>query len=219
MNDRLQSALAVRLAKAQTRAAGEHPDVDRLAAFRERRMSSVSRENLASHLAGCAECREILSAVAQASGERPVLLSGHRSRLICLGSAAALAVLFAATSSRIDDGTAMRALAELQRASQTATQSARGKFIGPKVAYASADVKPSAAAIEWRIRQTDERRTLEFSPDGGKNWRPATLNGPFEPAAVGFSGMDVWVKSRSGDMLLSRDAGVHWTPLKPVQRR
>jgi hypothetical protein len=51
--------------------AGPHPDSDMLAAFAEGGLLQRERREMLSHLAWCAECREVLS-VAAAADERPV---------------------------------------------------------------------------------------------------------------------------------------------------
>jgi hypothetical protein len=62
---------SVRSRLRQAPAPGEHPDADVLAAFAGRALSERERETVATHLAGCAACRETLALAAGAVEEEP----------------------------------------------------------------------------------------------------------------------------------------------------
>ncbi len=62
---------SVRSRLRQAPAPGEHPDADVLAAFAERGLSVRERETVATHLAGCADCRETLALAADAMEQEP----------------------------------------------------------------------------------------------------------------------------------------------------
>lgn len=215
MNEKLKRQLLASLSASHSMA-DVHPNADDLAAFRERSLPASSRVRVAAHLATCAECRDVLWLSIPVSDDPRRVRTPVTAYILYLAAAAALVLLFAGTTSIMDDGVISRGLSEIHGMIALTHDAAARQ---PKVAYASAEIKLPGASFRWRIRASANAGVLEFSPDSGKTWRMAKIDRPFTPEAVGFSGMDVWVKSRSGEMLLSRDAGLHWTPWQSVDRR
>lgn len=195
-------------------AEGEHPDAEALSGFREHRLNAVRRKAVAVHLATCGECREMLALTASVAEEESP--SGSRGHVLRWGVAlAACALLFCGVTSLQDDGVIQHLMDARMAQVESALRSGE-----PKVSYTVATIRNGEDAVAWRIRPSGgSDRTLEYSVDFGRSWRRAKIDRPFEPEAVGYRGRDVWVKSRSGEMLVSRDAGLHWTALQPGKGR
>lgn len=198
MSEPCRSQLIARLRSAQT--AGDHPDAETLTAFGERTLSSQARRTVTDHLAGCAECRELVSlcAIEPARTSRPVPFAS-------LAAAAAIVLMLAGTTSIVDNGiVSMKNQVRLLQAPQA-----------PRVSYAEAELKQPGAGIAWRVRGSIVESSLDF----GKNWRRAKFDRPFEAETVQYSGADVLVRSRAGELALSSDSGLHWTFLKTAKGR
>lgn len=78
MSEGKPNPVAQALAKAA--AGGPHPDAEVLTAFAEDALTARERESLMAHLAGCAECREVLrvSADAAPAGARVIAMPARR---------------------------------------------------------------------------------------------------------------------------------------------
>jgi hypothetical protein len=213
MSDHLLDQIRLSFSSAQI-AEASHPDADTLTAFRERKLSSCLRNTIAEHLCVCAACREVLAF--SSSSSLTVRFAGRQWRRIA--AAAVLAVGFASSLSRTEDGVPRVVIEGPVRGPATARYAVDRS---PNVSYASAELLAPAIngpTYVWRVRKKGPSAVLEASPDGGRNWRTAELNERFEPKAVGFKGSDVWVTGATG-MLLSRDSGRHWLHLQPLQKR
>jgi hypothetical protein len=203
MTDELQTRLTARLRAAQT--SGDHPDPETLTAFRERKLDARPRNAVMDHLSHCVACRDVLSFSSESFSNRHHRFTGY------LAAAAAVIVFFAgaATSTR-DGGVVHLSLPQLATRLQSFPNA-----VAPKISYAMAGVELPAGPNKWRIRNS----ALESSVDMGKTWRRAKLDRRFNAQEVRYDGSDVWVRSQSGELLLSRDGGLHWTFLNPGKGR
>lgn len=199
----LRSALAL------TQQAGEeHPDANSLNRFCQGQLSRSARERVLSHLAACSRCREVVSLTAPPAQRR-----SHAVRWAA-GIAAGLVLLFAGSTSRVDNAP-IRDISMLPVPAIDVYSSSKKLAF----AYANAELQIPDATLKWRVRQNGTLNLLEVSADGGRTWRPAKLREHFEPESVGFRGPDVWITGRSGEMLVSRDAGRRWVRVRPQQTR
>ncbi len=208
MTDRFERQLASRLAATEVAPSDRHPGADCLVSFGEGRLDSSSRETVALHLAECSSCRAVLFFAAQ---HRSARIRNNSIRSVgFIAAAAALALLFAGTTSQMEDEVMLRRLS---------TVPAQPEY-SPAVAYAVSVPGSSQGKFRWRLRQAGVSKKVEMSIDAGKTWKPARIDQPFDPVSIGFQGADVWVRGRSGDMLLSRDLGRKWVHVNsaPVRR-
>lgn len=216
--DRLERQIAAGLSVRQGAAGEEHPGAEILAAFSERRLDVATRESVAGHLAGCEVCREVLwlsaPGVENTAGRKA---GGGRRLAVCAAAAAGLALVFAGSISRTDDGVMAHGFAMHWALAATSVAKEQVNASSLSVAYASEELGFGAERYRWRVRKTGAGGVLEASGDAGKTWKPAKIEQRFEPEAVGFRGSDVWVKGRSGETLLSRDLGRHWVHRPAVQ--
>lgn len=202
MSDELQTRLIWRLKASQT--PGEHPDAETLTALRERKLKARGRDTVMDHLSRCAACRDSLLLCAEDVPNR-------RQLFVAALAAAAVIVFFAgAATSKKDAGLIYPNSSKFAKHVRLVPGD-----LAPKISYAVATLEQPAARSQWRIRNS----ALESSVDKGKTWQRAKLDRSFNAQEVRYDGSDVWVRSQSGELMLSRDGGLHWTFLNPVKGR
>ena len=182
-----------------------HPNADTLSAFRERRLSPSTRDDVATHLAACEACRELL---ALSAAERPAAKRPWKPILVRAAAAAVLIVVFAGSMSRLDVQNTIRIFSLTTSRPEYAVANR-----SPLLSYASAELRTPAIPLLWRVRKKGASPALEASLDEGKTWKAVQLGSSFQPKEVRFKGTDVWVEGRAGDTLVSRDSGQRWVHL------
>jgi hypothetical protein len=194
MRDVLKSALL----RMEGGKPSEHPTADVLAAFSRNALRTQERDCVLEHLARCRSCRECIAIISRdvTHARRKVA-----SWQVACGVAASLCALAVFLHFR-------------------AYRSAAATAPPPVFAVALKDAPPASRAPEasdiavvWRFRQTNGRPLLQKSDDGGKSWKPVTLDRNFRIQSLAWNGVTAWARGEDGGILESHDAGSNWTPL------
>ncbi|MDQ2777082.1 MAG: hypothetical protein M3Y57_19500 [Acidobacteriota bacterium] len=176
----------------------EHPTADMLAAFSRNAVRTQERDCVLEHLARCQACRECIAIISDN-------VTHSRRRVLpwktACGVAASLCALAVFLHFRPYHSAASTAPVPVLTA---ALKNAAAGHTAPEV---------REIAVVWRFRQTSATPVLQKSDDGGKSWKPVTLDRNFRIQSLAWNGVTAWARGEDGGILESRDAGSHWTPL------
>lgn len=182
----MQNELQKALLRLDGRDDGEHPSAETLAAFHGKDLRAEEREMVLAHLGRCRMCRECLSiSTGVESVRRP-------ARFWKYMGAVAAGLCGVGMAMHFESGAAMK----------------------------PATPKPAATAVparsnemSWRFGGSKAMPLLQKWDEGGKVWKTVALDRNFRVQSLAWNETTAWVRSESGEVRQSRDAGLHWDPL------
>jgi hypothetical protein len=219
---------------ARSQLAGAHPDSDMLTAFTEGRLLQRERQEVFAHLASCADCRELLSFAAEASGEpasemKPYLVARRVRRAlrpwVAWASVAAGILVVCSIGllyrQRLDSKERATVAAEKAAASgpaetqhsgaiaQSSTQQGGGAQDGAAFAGAGpeAEIAGGPARPHWRI---DDAGKVERSFGDGI-WQAVLPDEKSKMRVVSVFNRDVWIGGENSRLYRSADSGATWS--------
>ncbi|MBB5058759.1 hypothetical protein HDF16_003473 [Granulicella aggregans] len=202
-----------------------HPDEDVLTAFAEGALLERERESVMEHLAGCSECREILSLTAAAAPEATVLhvvpTGPTQKRWLPWLAAAAAVVLVSSAALIYVRGREINGLPQQSpeiavqgigrrepdsaRPDAPAVQSAE-PMPGLATSEAATGNSETVGRTHWRINEAGHaERSL-----GNGTWQAVLPNDSARIRVISVSGSDVWLGGEKLHLCHSNDDGATW---------
>lgn len=213
-------------ARLQAHAAASHPDSEMLNAYAENQLLGRDRDDLLTHLAVCADCRDALYLAAPEADTQPVLTRAYRPpRLAVRWATLAASVVILGGVLLTDRGIFSTHSTSIESPQSPTDQVAELKS-RPVEGVAKASV-PAAVQTGVRARPPLKHMTarpqasMQFDQSGQVHLAaPQAASGTSQAYAARMTSADIeiprasWNLSPNGDVQRSRDAGKTWQTIR-----